>query len=164
MPFDTILRPITELLNVPMSDFSAGVAQRSTLQDEEIIFGASICYEDAYAELIRDALPSANVLVNISNDAWFGATIAPHQHLQISQMRALELGRYMLRATNTGISAVIDDKGRLVAKSEQFVPQALEAEFRLLHGLTPFARFGTVPIFIWCIVAVISVYVWCRRG
>ena len=118
----------------------------------------------SHAELIRDALPSANVLVNISNDAWFGTTIAPHQHLQISQMRALELGRYMLRATNTGISAVIDDKGRLVAKTEQFVPQALAAEFSLLHGLTPFARFGTIPIFIWCVFSAISVIVWCRRG
>ena len=164
MPFKTILRPIIDLLNVPMSDFSAGASQQATLQAEEIIFGASICYEDAYAELIRDALPSANVLVNISNDAWFGATIAPHQHLQISQMRALELGRYMLRATNTGISAVIDDKGRTVAKSEQFVPQALVAEFSLLHGLTPFARFGTMPIFMWCVFSVISVFVWCRRG
>ncbi|MGR8948196.1 MAG: apolipoprotein N-acyltransferase [Gammaproteobacteria bacterium] len=163
MPFDAILRPITDLLNVPMSDFSSGTPDQSSLHAGEIIIGASICYEDAYAELLRDALPAANVLVNISNDAWFGATIAPHQHLQISQMRALELGRYMLRATNTGISAVIDNRGYIVAKSSQFVPQALTAEFELLKGLTPFSRFGTAPIFLWCALSGLSIIFWCRR-
>ena len=164
MPFDALLRPITDLLNVPMSDFSAGAPQQSSLVADDIIFGASICYEDAYAELVRDALPAANVLVNISNDAWFGATIAPHQHLQISQMRALELGRYMLRATNTGISAVIDDKGQVIAKSKQFVPQALSAKFSLLNGVTPFARFGTTPIFFWCVLSAIVIFVQNRRS
>ena len=153
MPFDKILRPITNLLNVPMSDFSRGASDNATIRSGEMVFGTSICYEDAYAELLRDALPAANVLVNISNDAWFGATIAPHQHLQISQMRALELGRYMLRATNTGISAVINERGEIVAKSKQFKPEALSAEFELLSGLTPFARFGSMPIFAWCLVS-----------
>lgn len=146
MPFDSILRPITDLLNVPMSDFSAGHAKHSTLDAGEIVIGSSICYEDAYSGLLRDALPRANVLVNVSNDAWFGDTIAPHQHLQISQMRALELGRYMLRATNTGISAIIDQRGHVLAESLQFEPQALVGEFKLLEGSTPFARFGSLPI------------------
>ena len=161
MPLDAVLRPITDLLSVPMSDFSAGESDQVTISAGDMIFGASICYEDAYAELLRDALPMANVLVNISNDAWFGATIAPHQHLQISQMRALELGRYLLRATNTGISAVINERGQVVAKSEQFKPQALSAEFRLLSGLTPFARMGSLPIFVWC-GACIAVAYWRR--
>jgi apolipoprotein N-acyltransferase len=143
MPFDSILRPITDLLNVPMSDFSKGEAQNSLLSARDIVIGSSICYEDAYGSLLRDSLPAANVLVNVSNDAWFGDTIAPHQHLQISQMRALELGRYMLRATNTGISAIIDQRGRIVAKSAQFEPQALIGNFKLLEGSTPFARFGS---------------------
>ncbi len=146
MPFDSILRPITDLLNVPMSDFSAGHAKHSTLDAGEIVIGSSICYEDAYSGLLRDALPRANVLVNVSNDAWFGDTIAPHQHLQISQMRALELGRYMLRATNTGISAIIDQRGHVLAESLQFEPQALVGKFKLLEGSTPFARFGSLPI------------------
>lgn len=147
MPFDSILRPITDLLNVPMSDFSKGQAKSSTLDAGSIVIGSSICYEDAYSGLLRDALPAANVLVNVSNDAWFGDTIAPHQHLQISQMRALELGRYMLRATNTGISAIVDHRGRVLAESSQFEPQALVGEFKLLEGSTPFARFGSLPIF-----------------
>ena len=158
MPFDAILRPITDMLSVPMSDFSKGETANVSITAGDMILGTSICYEDAYAELIRDALPAANVLVNISNDAWFGATIAPHQHLQISQMRALELGRYMLRATNTGISAVINERGKLVARSAQFKPEALSAEFKLLHGLTPFARFGTLPILLWCLVSLLIAY------
>ena len=158
MPFDAILRPITDLLSVPMSDFSKGASNKVTITAGDMIFGTSICYEDAYAGLLRDALPAANVLVNISNDAWFGATIAPHQHLQISQMRALELGRYMLRATNTGISAVINERGGLEAVSQQFKPEALSAEFKLFSGLTPFARFGSVPIFIWCLLCLVVLH------
>lgn len=158
MPFDSILRPITDLLNVPMSDFSKGEAKNSKLNAGDIIIGSSICYEDAYSGLLRDSLPDANVLINVSNDAWFGDTIAPHQHLQISQMRALELGRYMLRATNTGISAIIDQRGTIVAKSTQFKPQTLTGEIKLLEGSTPFARFGSTPIFTLCVFLVAGVF------
>lgn len=156
MPFDSILRPITDLLSVPMSDFSKGQTENSTLHAGDIVIGSSICYEDAYSDLLRDALPASNVLVNVSNDAWFGDTIAPHQHLQISQMRALELGRYMLRATNTGISAIIDQRGRALAKSKQFEPQALVGEFKLLEGATPFARVGSLPVLGLCVLTILG--------
>ena len=148
MPFDSLLRPITDLLNVPMSDFSKGQARSSVLNVGSFVVGSSICYEDAYSGLLRDSLPRANVFVNISNDAWFGDTIAPHQHLQISQMRALEMGRYMLRATNTGISAIIDHHGRVLDKSKQFEPQALVGNFKLFEGATPYARVGSLPVFV----------------
>lgn len=160
MPFDAVLRPITDKLNVPMSDFSSGKSENVTIRANDMIFGVSICYEDAYAQLLRDALPSANVLVNISNDAWFGDTIAPHQHLQISQMRARELARFMLRATNTGISAIIDEQGRVIAKSEQFEPEVLRGEFKLLGGQTPYARFGAAPIL--CFSLLTYMLIWLR--
>jgi apolipoprotein N-acyltransferase len=80
--------------------------------------------------------------VNISNDAWFGDSIAPHQHLQMARMRALETGRYMLRSTNTGVSAIIDEKGIITASSPQFIPHVLSSKIKTFEGLTPYARFG----------------------
>ena len=106
----------------------------------------SICYEDAYGIEIRKSLPDANLLINVSNDAWFGDSIAPHQHLQIARMRALESGRYMLRSTNTGISAVINNKGEIVSKSPQFKPHALNTNVKLFEGTTPYSQYGNALI------------------
>jgi len=86
--------------------------------------------------------------VNISNDAWFGDSIAPHQHLQMARMRALETGRYMLRATNTGVSAIINEKGIITASSPQFIPHVTSDEVKPFKGLTPYARFGNWPVII----------------
>jgi len=80
--------------------------------------------------------------VNVSNDAWFGDSIAPHQHLQIAQLLAAEVGRYMLRATNTGVTAVIDERGRVLARLRQFEPGVLKATVRGFDGATPYARVG----------------------
>jgi apolipoprotein N-acyltransferase len=85
-------------------------------------------------------------MVNVSNDAWFGNSIAPHQHLQISRMRALETGRYLLRATNTGITAVIDPAGHVVASIPQFEPGVLNASVLPYAGATPYVRFGNRPV------------------
>jgi len=97
--------------------------------------GVSICYEDVFGEEIIDAFPEANLLVNISNDAWFGDSFAPHQHLQMTRMRSLETGRYMLRATNTGISAIINEKGKILLQSPQFKPHALSGRVELFQFL-----------------------------
>ena len=128
LPFDRWIRPLTTFLRIPMSNFSAGDLQQPLLSADDYKIGVSICYEDAYAGEVAHALPQANVLVNVSNDAWFGDSIAPHQHLQIARMRALETGRYLLRATNTGISAIIDERGEVVAISSQFVPDVVSGE------------------------------------
>ena len=141
LPFDRWLRPLLDFLQVPMSNFSSGdIAQPPIVVDGHVV-GVSICYEDAYATEIARALPDAGLLVNVSNDAWFGDSIAPHQHLQIARMRALEAGRYLLRATNTGISAVIDDRGRVVVRSGQFKPEVITADAIVRTGATPATRF-----------------------
>jgi len=142
IPFSSLFGKLLKLLDVPLSEFSAGPAQQSNLHAAGEAVGVSICYEIAYGELIRNSLPSATLLVNVSNDAWFGDSIAPHQHLQIARMRALENGRYLLRATNTGISAVIDSKGEILAKSSQFDVMTLRASVPPYHGMTPYSRFG----------------------
>ena len=97
-----------------------------------------------------DFLPAADMLINVSNDAWFGDSIAPHQHLQIAQMRSLESGRPMLRATNTGITAIIGPDGRIVARSRQFETEVLRGEIVPHSGSTPYIRFGNWPIIIIC--------------
>jgi apolipoprotein N-acyltransferase len=101
-----------------------------------------ICYEDVFGEEIIRQLPQATLLANVSNDAWFGNSIAPRQHLQISQMRALETGRYMLRATNTGMTAILNEKGRIVAQAPVFHEAALHGTAQGMMGSTPFVRWG----------------------
>lgn len=137
LPFDRWLRPLLDFLRIPMSDFSSGDRVQPPIVVDGHVVGVSICYEDAYAAEVSRALPEAGLLVNVSNDAWFGDSIAPHQHLQIARMRALEAGRYLLRATNTGISAIIDDRGRVVVRSGQFKPEVITADAIVRTGATP---------------------------
>jgi apolipoprotein N-acyltransferase len=148
LPFDKWLRPILNLMKIPMSDFSAGPNRKPVVRAANEIIGVSICYEDVFGEEIISALPDATLLVNISNDAWFGDSIAPHQHLQMARMRALETGRYMLRATNTGVSAIINEKGIITASSPQFTPHVTSDKVKPFEGLTPYARFGNWPVII----------------
>jgi len=148
LPFDKWLRPILNLMKIPMSDFSAGSKRKPVVRAANEIIGVSICYEDVFGEEIISALPDATLLVNISNDAWFGDSIAPHQHLQMARMRALETGRYMLRSTNTGVSAIINEKGVITASSPQFIPHVTSDKVKTFEGLTPYARFGN-----WLVVA-----------
>jgi apolipoprotein N-acyltransferase len=142
IPLQAILGNILKLLDVPMSEFTAGAKKQTTLNVDGIPIGASICYEDAFGDLVRQSLPEAKILVNISNDAWFGESIAPDQHLEIARMRALEAGRYLLRATNTGISAVINEKGKITIQSPQFETMTLRATAQAYTGTTPYVIFG----------------------
>src|SRR5262249_15121231 len=109
--------------------------------------------EDAFGEEIVRQLPEATILVNASNVAWFGDSLAPAQHLQMSRMRALETSRYMLRATNTGVTAIIDERGRVRARLPQFVEGALQGEARGFSGATPYARWANVPVVALCLLS-----------
>lgn len=152
LPLDTLLRPLLDFLEIPMSDFSTGSQPTSLLAGNKINIGASICYEDTFGDEVIDALPVANVLVNISNDAWFGDSLSPHQHLQMAQMRARESGRYMLRATNTGITAIINEQGEIIARSRQFQPDTVAGVIRLFDGATPYARFRDLPTILLAVI------------
>ena len=107
---------------------------------------ASVCYEVLFGEETRQALPDAQFLVNVSNDGWFGDSLGPHQHLEIARMRALETGRWLLRATNTGITAVVDASGRVTDRLPQFRRGVLEAEVEPRSGSTPYVRWGEWPV------------------
>jgi len=148
LPFDKWLRPVLDLMKIPMSDFTPGANTKPVVHAADEIIGVSICYEDIFGEEVISALPEATILVNISNDAWFGDSIAPHQHLQMARMRALETGRYMLRSTNTGISAIINENGVITASSPQFIPHVTSDKVKTFEGLTPYARFGNWPVIV----------------
>lgn len=142
MPMKPLLAPLLRFLAVPMSNFSSGSADQRPVTLAGYPVGVSICYEDAYGREVIRSLPQAAFLVNASNDAWFGDSLAPHQHLEIARMRALETGRYLLRATNTGISALIGPRGELLSRSPQFETYVLSGEILPMRGLTPYGRFG----------------------
>lgn len=133
------------MADIPMSEFSRGPAVQPPFAVAGQRVAANICYEDAFGEEIIGALPAATLLVNISNTAWFGDSLAQPQHLQISQLRALETGRPMLRATNTGMTAVVRPDGRVQALLPAFTSAVLAAEVRGYQGLTPYVRFGNGP-------------------
>jgi apolipoprotein N-acyltransferase len=142
LPLKGLLGGIVDFMQVPMSDFSAGPAVQPPLAVAGQQAGISICYEDAFGEEVIRELPRATLLVNVSNDAWFGHSIAPQQHLEIARMRAVETGRPLLRATNTGVTAIVDAKGRLQKTAPQFEVAALTGEVQPMQGATPYVRVG----------------------
>jgi apolipoprotein N-acyltransferase len=164
LPLDRWLRPLLDFIQIPMSDFSAGQAARPLIRAGGIPLGVSICYEDVFGEEVIEALPEAQLLLNVSNDAWFGDSLAPHQHLQMARMRALETGRYMLRATNNGISAIIDEKGKIVSQLPQFEARALEGKARLFTGATPYVRYGNYVIVSLCLLVLVMAVVLAQTG
>ncbi|MCS6947139.1 MAG: apolipoprotein N-acyltransferase, partial [Steroidobacteraceae bacterium] len=107
-----------------------------------LLLAASICYEDAYGGAQLAALRTATALVNVTNDAWFGRSTARYQHLQISRMRALEAGRYLVRAANDGVSAVIDSQGRIAARAPEYRPAVLRSKVVPRIGRPPYAYVG----------------------
>jgi apolipoprotein N-acyltransferase len=142
-PFEQWLQPLADALDIPMSSFSPGDGDRPPLLElAGWQAGVGVCYEDAFGREVREALPQAAFLVNASNDAWFGHSLAPHQHMAMARMRAAETGRYMLRATNTGISAIIGPHGRVLAESPQFETDLLQGRVTPLRGSTPYVRWG----------------------
>ncbi len=148
LPLAPMLDPLLDFLHIPMSDFSADPSVGPVLRLAGHPVGVDICYEDAFGHEVAEALPRAAWLINASNDAWFGDSLAPHQHLEIARMRARETGRWLLRATNTGISAVIDHRGRVRARSPQFAPAVLPAEVVPRYGATPYVRWRDAPLWL----------------
>ena len=167
VPFGEFVPPgfgwIVRVLSVPLADFSRGAAVQRPLQVAGQRVAANVCYEDAYGnELIRQ-LPEATLLVNLSNVAWFGDSLAPAQHLQIARARALVTGRMHLTATNTGITAVVGRDGRVLAQLAPFTEGRLDAEVQGYSGATPYVRFGDWPALAACVVLLLVAYGWRSR-
>ncbi|MGH8222099.1 MAG: apolipoprotein N-acyltransferase, partial [Woeseiaceae bacterium] len=146
-PVPAFVREWLRLMSLPHSDLTAGEAVQPLLTTAGGgKLAVAICYEDAYGAEQLYALPEAGILINVSNDAWFGDSIAPHQHLEIARMRALEAGRYVVRATNNGVSAFIDAQGGIITAGPQFRFASLTRLVPPMQGLTPYARFGNGPL------------------
>jgi len=148
IPLKTLWGWVIEVLHIPLSDFARGAIDQRPLAIGGQRVAVNICYEDAFGEEIIRQLPAASVLVNVSNLAWFGDSFAPWQHAQMSQMRALETGRMMLRATNTGVTAIIDARGHLLASLPLFTRGSLSGEIQGYAGSTPYVRWGNAPVLI----------------
>lgn len=157
VPFGEFVPPgfgwVVRVLSIPLADFARGPAHPAPLAAAGQSIAVNICYEDAYgAELIRQ-LPGATLLVNVSNVAWFGDSLAPAQHLQIARARALETGRAHLAATNTGITAAIGRDGRVLARLAPFTEGRLDVSVQGYAGATPYVRWGDWPALAACLLA-----------
>ena len=141
-PVPGFIRDWMKLMNLPTGDAIPGAADQPPFEVAGEKVAITICYEDVFGAEQLHYLPEATLLVNVSNDGWFGDSIAPHQHLQIARVRAAEAGRYMLRATNTGVTAVIDNRGDVVETLPQFHVGLLKQTVRGYTGATPYARVG----------------------
>ncbi len=146
VPFKPLFGWFLAVTQIPLLDFARGSIAQQPLAVAGQQVAVNICYEDAFgAEIIRQ-LPQATLLANVSNVAWFGRSLAPEQHLQISQARALETGRYMLRSTNTGVTAIIDQHGRVVARAPGYATAIVNGIVQGYQGATPYVRWGDTPV------------------
>ena len=162
-PVPARVREWLRLMNLPYSDFEPGADDQRPLAAAGETFAPTICYEDAYASEQLQLARRSTLLVNVTNDAWFGDSTAPHQHLDISRLRSLETGRPMLRATNDGVTALIAHDGTLTGTLPQFQAGVLTGTVEPRVGLTPYVRFGNWPVLAIAFVAVGLGGAWPRR-
>jgi apolipoprotein N-acyltransferase len=155
-PVPAAVRSWLKLMSLPYSDFEPGSDRQEALAVAGERLAPTICYEDAYGTDQRRIVRNSTVLVNVSNDAWFGDSTAPHQHLDISRMRAIEAARPTLRATNDGITALIGHDGRVLDTLPQFQPGVLSGRVTPRIGLTPYLRLGNAPVLILVMMGMVA--------
>ena len=164
-PVPARVREWMRMMSLPHNDLAAGDDVQPLLEaanGEKL--AVAICYEDAYGAEQLYALPDASILINVSNDAWFGDSIAPHQHLEIARMRSLEVGRAAIRATNTGISAFISHVGKVLDSGAQFEAVTMTKDVVPRQGSTPYSRTGNLPILGICLLILAGFWVRGRAG
>ncbi|MGH8442047.1 MAG: apolipoprotein N-acyltransferase [Nevskiaceae bacterium] len=162
-PIPDFLRPVMDVLDLPYSDFDFGAEDQPLLKLNGHAIETSICFEDVFGSEIGARARDAAYLVNVTNDAWFANSSAPHQHLAFSRLRAMETGRWMLRAANTGISALIDPDGVVVQRTRQFEQAVLRGEAEPRRGQTPYQRTGNVPMWLGSVLLLLGAGLWQRK-
>jgi apolipoprotein N-acyltransferase len=154
-PVPRFVRGWLRMMSLPYSDFTRGPARQPPLRAAGLLLAASICYEDAYGSSQLHALREATALVNVTNDAWFGRSTARYQHLQISRMRAIEAQRFLIRAANDGVSAIIGPRGEIIARAAEYRAEVLRGTVVARSGLPPYARVGNVPVVLFALLGVL---------
>lgn len=164
VPFESLLRPLAPIFNLPMSSFSPGEAIQPALPANGWEYITALCYEIAFPAQIRENLTaSSDAIITLSNDAWFGRSIGPWQHLEIARMRALEFGLPVIRATNNGVTALVDERGQIDASLPQFETQVLTTQITQTQGLTPYRQWGNGPLWMWIVISgLVSLIAWRR--
>lgn len=151
--------------NKDVANHTKGDRTQNPLNIKGKPMGVAICYEVAYPETTRRNAKNSDFLLTVSNDAWFGTSSGPHQHLQMVQMRAMETGRWFARGTNTGVTAIINEKGQIVAKAPQFERTVLRGDVAMMTGRTPYMVWGVYPILLICAVLIgLSAFAGGARG
>ena len=161
VPLEGVLRGLIEFFDLPMSSSSPGGKYQPNIQLSMGEASMAICYEIAYPESMRQRSETAAVLMTISNDTWFGASIGPLQHMQIARMRALENGRWLLRATNNGVTGIIDPSGQVAASLPQFEEGVLRGEIAVMQGRTPYSYMAHWPVLV-VMLGVFATFAWQR--
>lgn len=164
VPLDKYIRGLIKFFDLPMSSFTRGGPNQQALQVKDWRLAPSICYEVVYPDLIADGAKNADILFTISNDAWFGRSIGPSQHMQMAQMRALENGRPLIRATSTGISALVNHRGQITASVPPFEQTALRGEVQGRAGQTPFNRLGSLPTIGFCLTLFVLITISAKKS
>ncbi|HEY8097494.1 MAG TPA: apolipoprotein N-acyltransferase [Methylobacter sp.] len=154
LPLQPLSGFVLDLIHTRLGNFTPGAIDQPLLKAGGYPFITLICYEDAFGALSIRGLPDAAFLINVTNDGWFGDTIEPHQHMQMARMRAMETGRFLLRSTNTGMTAIVSPMGAIIKQAPLFQETALTGMITPMGGMTPYARFGDKPV-IWGMVVLL---------
>ena len=164
VPFESLLRGLISFFDLPMSGTTPGEAEQPLLRAADLDLAMAICWEIAYPATVAADARQADALVTISNDTWFGESIGPSQHFQIARMRAKENGKYLLRSTNDGITAIVDDKGDVVGRLRRFEPDLLTGTIHAVSRTTPFSRWLHLPLLVVMGISIAAVLMVRRRG
>lgn len=153
LPLESLLRGTIAFFDLPMPAMTPGPSGQAPMVAAGTTIGNAICYEIIYADLVAERARDSALLMTVSNDTWFGESIGPLQHLQMARLRALENGRYLVRATSNGVTVIVDPQGRITARAPQFEMTSITGEVRPMAGLTPFTRTGSWPT--WLLAALL---------
>jgi apolipoprotein N-acyltransferase len=162
LPWQPVSGFILNRLAIKLGNFTPGDSKQPLLKAGGYPFITSICYEDAFGEAGLTGLPEAAYLVNVTNDGWFGDSIEPHQHLQMARMRAMETGRYLLRSTNTGVTAVIAPDGKIISQAPLFKATVLTDTITPMGGMTPYANLGDKPVILVLVMLLLGLFIYNR--